>query len=187
MKKYIIGFLIGVSLTLPLTVFAEDISKIGKKIAAEYTVILNDEELPVKAVAFDGASYAPVRAISEALGLNVAFKGSQVILTTKEGDRNMLNQEEITYKDLRAVKIDGNTYFSWKDYNQKYSAESFAIGYDSKQKLFFYAELVEPDSTEIKNRYMEFSQDEPGAFIAYKGDSYINVKYYRDPAELVGS
>lgn len=94
MRKYLVGFMVGILLALPLSVFADDISNVGKRIVAEFVVKLDGEELPVKAVAFEGTSYAPVRAVGEALGLDVDFEDGVVILqkTVNEEVRSMAEE-----------------------------------------------------------------------------------------------
>lgn len=104
MKKHLPGFITGVIFTLVLTfgatAFAENVSKIGKRISAEFVVKLDGEALPVKAVAFDGTSYAPVRAIGEALGLDVDFIDSEVILTS-----NVEKEADVIVEKLTAEQI----------------------------------------------------------------------------------
>lgn len=84
MKKYLIGFMAGVLLMFSTSVLAEGISKIGKRIEAEFSVQLDGEELPFKAIALEGTSYAPVRSVAEALGLEVDFVDKVVVLNSKQ-------------------------------------------------------------------------------------------------------
>lgn len=99
MKKFVFGLIVGAVLMLPVAAFGEEISKIGKRITAEFPVFLDGEELPVKAVALEGTSYAPVRVIAESLGLQVEFVDRQVILSTqKDGD-------EVVEEKTRADEI----------------------------------------------------------------------------------
>lgn len=110
MKKIFISFIVVALLATSTSVFADTISSIGRKITAEYIVKLDGKQLPVKAVAFEGASYAPVRVISEALGLDVDFKNNEVLLTTipeSEG-RTMLGEisEEVFKKIIEKVYRD---------------------------------------------------------------------------------
>ena len=81
MKKFVSGLLIGFLLAIPTYAIAEQTSMIGKTIESEYPVIIDGKELEVPAIVVDGRSFAPVRAIGEAMGLNVSFENQTVILT----------------------------------------------------------------------------------------------------------
>ena len=113
MKKVIAAFIAGALFATTTTVFADKISNIGKKVTSEYVVKLDGEELPVKAIAFEGTSYAPVRVISEALGLGVDFINKEVILSspTEEGagvvEEKVVNKEEFN-SQLNSLQIDRN-------------------------------------------------------------------------------
>jgi len=103
-RKYVIGFVLGVLLTLPSAVFADTISNIGKRVTAEFVVVLNNKELPVKAIVIEGRSYAPVRAIAENLGLSVDFADGQVILTSEDGGAVDIDKEIEKIKgELRVI------------------------------------------------------------------------------------
>lgn len=85
MKKFVMGLLVGAALSFSVSAYAEDIkSLIGKQVEGETPVVLSGKELPVKAVIIDGSSYAPVRAIGEAVGKVVDWKDGKVILNEKE-------------------------------------------------------------------------------------------------------
>lgn len=89
MRKIVIGvasFVAGVLMTASLTAYGADISKVGKKITGEYSVSVNGSKLAQKAVAVDGTTYAPLRAIGESLGYDVTFQNKQVQFTKKEGE-----------------------------------------------------------------------------------------------------
>lgn len=89
MRKIVIGaasFVAGVLMTASLTAYGADISKVGKRITGEYSVSVNGSKLAQKAVAVDGTTYAPLRAIGESLGYDVTFQNKQVQFTKKEGE-----------------------------------------------------------------------------------------------------
>lgn len=84
MRKYLVGALAGFLLTLPFYAFGSQISTmIGKKIQTEYDVLVNGKQLSVKAVAFDGTSYSPNRAIADALGMDIKLENKTVVFTSK--------------------------------------------------------------------------------------------------------
>jgi len=89
MRKYLIGTLIGFLLAIPLTAFADEItSLIGEKVQAENVVVVNREELPIKAVNINGTTYSPNRAIADALGMDIKFEEQKVIFETKQSTSN---------------------------------------------------------------------------------------------------
>lgn len=80
MRKYTIGFLIGIVLTITSTTYAVPIkSYIGKVIQGEFIVRINGEPLAKKAIVIEGASYIPVREIGDALGYEVSFDSAKGI------------------------------------------------------------------------------------------------------------
>lgn len=80
MRQYVIGALVGAALTLSFNATAAVESLIGKQIQGEAPVVLNDQPLDTTGAILDGTTYVPVRAISEALGLDVDFKDGTVVL-----------------------------------------------------------------------------------------------------------
>lgn len=72
MKKIVAAFLCGVILTFSGQVFADSISRIGKKVGSEATVLLDKEKLS-DAIVIEGKSYLPVRDIAEAFGADVEY------------------------------------------------------------------------------------------------------------------
>lgn len=109
MRKYIVGFVFGILIALPAAIFAEEVSNVGKRITAEYPVFLDGQEFSVKAVAFEGISYAPVRVIAEALGLEVDFRDRTVILTSpkkEEGENEILKEIKKIEGELRILGRD---------------------------------------------------------------------------------
>lgn len=101
MKKIghsLLGVVIGSALTLSASVAAEEIkSLIGKRIDGEFVVTLDDQELPVKAGTIEGTSYLPVRAVSEALNLEVSFD----------------QEAGISLKKKEAVKVENDLQVQW--------------------------------------------------------------------------
>lgn len=95
MKKVVAAFIAGALLMVSVQAFGDSISKIGKKIQTEYTVTVDGQKLTVPAIAVDGTSYAPVRAIGEAAGYNVSVSGKSINLE-KESVATMIPTSEST-------------------------------------------------------------------------------------------
>jgi hypothetical protein len=84
MKKIVFGIIIGAGLTFAVQAGAETISNVGKKVQAEYEVIVDGNPLPVKAVAVGGTTSTPNRALADAVGYDIAFKDNVVSFTKKK-------------------------------------------------------------------------------------------------------
>ncbi len=94
MKKFVMGVIIGAMLSIGVSTAADSISKIGKTITNEYVVKMDGSSLDVKAIAVDGTSYAPVRAIAEAAGFAVDFQNGEVLLVgTDEGSAHSTTRD----------------------------------------------------------------------------------------------
>lgn len=183
MKKYLVGFVVGVILTVGSTALADQVSKIGKKITDEYTVKLDGKELPVKAVAIDGTSYAPLRAVGETLGLEVGFENREVLLSTK-GDEEGNGGDVVgtTYKGLGAVEKNGEIYFSLMDYSEKFTPYSWRL--DREKNTVYLAEHRSKDSSDVVRIFVEVDLNTDGNHVIDSGMTYVNSKYYKEPSEL---
>lgn len=92
MRKYIIGTLFGIVLTLTSSVFADNIkSLIGSKIQGEFPIAINGKSLEKRALVINGGSYLPVRDMGDALGLDVTFNADMGIeLKQKESGQEVM-------------------------------------------------------------------------------------------------
>jgi len=98
MKRFVSGLLIGFLLAIPTYAIAEQTSMIGKTIESEYPVIIDGKVLEVPAIVVDGRSFAPVRAIGEAVGLDVSFENQTITLTSS-------NPRESQEKQAKAGEV----------------------------------------------------------------------------------
>ncbi|MGI2295120.1 stalk domain-containing protein [Paenibacillus sp. GXUN7292] len=177
MKKVALGIIIGIFLVTAIPAAAEEINKrVTATVRNDFTVEVDGKKAKLEnaPLAYDGSSYLPVREVANLLGKEVDFKDGVIKLNTPAAAL-----VEIQHKGLRAVKVDSETYFSAKDYNDKY--EPILWGFDLEMGIIF---LADNRPTESKLVHLEIDQDEPGAVTIYKGETYINVKYYKEPADL---
>jgi hypothetical protein len=99
MKKFIFGLLVGVTITAAGTAYADEISNvIGKTIQGQYPVKIEGKQLSTQAVVVDGTSYLPVRAVGEALDMDVKFNADLGIELTEKGGTKV----EVTPKPVDA-------------------------------------------------------------------------------------
>lgn len=83
MRKYVIGAVAGALLVFSGQAAADAISKIGRKVQAEYAVVVDGKTLSAKAVNIDGTTSTPNRALAEAIGYDVKFESKTVVFTKK--------------------------------------------------------------------------------------------------------
>ena len=83
MKKKVIGAIAGALLLTSVTVFADSASLVGKKVQGLFTVEQNGKKV-ADAVIIDGVAYAPVRAVSEAAGVELKVEGKKIIMSESE-------------------------------------------------------------------------------------------------------
>lgn len=107
MKRTVIAFLLGAALATAGSAYAEDIAMIGKKVEGEFAVKVNGKKLDKKALVVDDTSYLPVRAIGEALNMDIKFDADLgVELTAKEDNTTMTTAvtAEMSVEDAEAIK-----------------------------------------------------------------------------------
>lgn len=80
MKKIISVAIAGALLLTSVTVFADSASLVGKKVQGLFTVEQNGKKV-ADAVIIDGVAYAPVRAVSEAAGVELKVEGKKIIMS----------------------------------------------------------------------------------------------------------
>lgn len=105
MKKFISGIIVGAGLMMAVTVSADVASLVGKQIEGTFPVFLDGKKLENETIVVQGTSYAPVRSISEALGLGVEFENEQILLSSEEVDAGMAAGTKSTSLDEIERKI----------------------------------------------------------------------------------
>lgn len=128
MKKTAIAFFLGVSLATAGTAYGEDIitTMIGKQVEGEFAVKVDGASLDKKAVVIDDTSYLPVRAIGEALNMDVKFDADLGIeLTEKEAETTTTNNvtTEMSADDAEALKSAENQIVLSQSKIQEYKAK----------------------------------------------------------------
>lgn len=94
MRKYIIGGLVGFLLAVPFTAFGEQISTvIGKQVKSEHAVLVDGKQLDKKAILIDGTTYAPLRAVADAVGYDAAFTNNTVVLSNPSAEGELMTTE----------------------------------------------------------------------------------------------
>lgn len=108
MKKSIISFILGFVFATAGSVYAADVaSMIGKTVEGEFLVKVNGVTVDKKALVIDDTSYLPVRAIGEALNMDVKFDADLGIeLTEKEAvTLQSTGTIEMTPEDAENIRV----------------------------------------------------------------------------------
>lgn len=87
----IFGIIIGITISVPTTIFADEvISIIGKRIETEVNVTMLGQKLDEKAPLLDGTTYVPIRAVTEKLDLVAEFVNGEVVIKRPNEDQLLL-------------------------------------------------------------------------------------------------
>lgn len=101
MKKFIVGLILGISLTLAIGVQADGLkSFVGLKIENQFSVTVDGMTIAEPALVVEGRSYLPARKIAEIAGFEVGFSSEAgVSLTSKQETEEIPLLEAETTKD----------------------------------------------------------------------------------------
>ncbi|MEK4108117.1 hypothetical protein NST28_29040 [Paenibacillus sp. FSL R10-2791] len=110
MKKLITGAIAGALLLTSVSVFADSASLVGKKVQGLFTVEQNGTKI-AEAVIIDGVAYAPVRAVSQAAGVQLTVEGKKIIMneaiepTPTPAATSVTNRPTISEEQAKENKI----------------------------------------------------------------------------------
>lgn len=199
MKKTVFTLCLGMLIGLIIGVSTSSFAAVGDKVEAvfsKFTFKINDEEITLKAdpLNYQGSVYLPLRVVANMLGYDVNYKTDSRTIELSSGittdvtksmevGENVSEVVETTYKGLRAVTYNGETYFNcFKDYNDKYQPIQWGFDRNTNTISLVRVKVVGNGnmSTEIEEIYTQFNKDEPGALLIHKGASYINTRYYQE-------
>lgn len=127
MKKWtylISGIVIGAVVATAGNAFADQVkSLVGKKVTAEYTVVVDGKTLSDKGAVIDGRTNVPVRGITQALGVGMQVEGKTIKITTEtSGDSKDEGSAETTKPSTSENKYMGDSKKSLEEL--KYSIEN---------------------------------------------------------------
>lgn len=103
MRKYVIGIFVGFALSFAVGAHAEVINMIGKTIEGSFPIKIDGKQLENQAVVVEGSSYLPVRAIGDALGMEILFDANLGIELKQKGDVGLLAADR--ERDIRTLKL----------------------------------------------------------------------------------
>lgn len=194
MKKFILGLLVGVTLTAAGSAYADDIveSVVGKTVQGEYFVTIDGKQLGVKAAVLDGTSYAPLRAVGEAIGRDVSFDASKGIELKEKAVKDMsyLNNKlnnSVSYK-IKSDYLKRNSIeytFQLLELDGDYYIMPSALGgdYFKFEKPFLTATLPNKEPVVI-DVMREYSAGTDGFLL--NGTTYIKLSFLGLTAHVEG-
>lgn len=100
MKKWMLGFVAGIALTIGAQVHAEIGSVLGKTVEGMLPLLIDGKRASSDVVVIEGISYLPVRAASELFGYEAGFADGQVLLyksatnSGRNGQPNVANEAD---------------------------------------------------------------------------------------------
>lgn len=187
MKKFTMGLIIGIVLTLSTGVIATTgIEKITAYINSNVNITIDGEKFNSEypTIVYDGRTYLPLRTIGEdVMGMEVGWDDvtKTVVMTSVIAEEDAWPMEtvtqpvtETTYKGLKAITVDSETYFELRSYSNKFDPISW--GYNRETNEVYLAKHIK-GSTEIEEVLLTLSGDE---IMIYKGASYLNIKHYQE-------
>jgi hypothetical protein len=190
MKKFILGLIVGIAIMITGTIYADEgLQKIEAYLRPTLPITLNGQAVTLESppVVYDGSTYLKLRDVAGLTGLEVKWndKTQTVELGTAKGVTTLsttistavTTPTETTYSGLKAITDNGETYFSIFDYGRKF--DPYVWGFDAATNAVFLAE-TDKGTTTIKKKVVEFKKDEPNALIIYKGESFVNIRYYHE-------
>lgn len=199
MKKFVMGLIVGIVFATAASVYAEDgLTKVEAYLRPGLPITLDGKSITLdnSPVMYDGSTYLKLRDISKLTGMGVNWNdATQTVELTSTGGQTVettptptpsatatpttnLDVTETAFNGLRAITLNGETYFSLKDYNDKF--DPYLWGYDATTNTVYLAENEKGTST-IKRKLVEVNKNDPIAFTIKNGESFINVKYYEAP------
>lgn len=202
MKKFIMGLVVGICITLPASLYAaENVSKIEAYLNPEVKIEVDGEalELAKTPIIFESTTYLPIREVGEKImGMTVGWDQESETVTMQSEQKMMTTEsfgeeiwpvndvstviEETIYEGLKAIVADGVTYFSPTDYNRTYrDAKVFKVSNNTIDITKYDGTSVTIVISNINDVYMHNRQ------------TYINVSHFpgipddKEPApEVIG-
>lgn len=104
MKRVIVAFVAGALVVASGQAFADSISKIGKKVDSEATVVFNGESIGT-AVILEGKSYAPLRDVANSIGAKIAYQKGTININFESDESGKL-AVEISQKKTEIASVE---------------------------------------------------------------------------------
>lgn len=185
MKKFIMGVVVGAVFATGTAAYADEgLQKVEAYLRPSLSIELDGKPVKLDSapVMYDGSTYLKLRDVAALTGLQVDWnETTQTVELQSEGAKTMTatqtaDPQETTYHGMRAIIKNGITYFSPKDYEDKY----FKDGKKNGKLVWkfnddFTALNIYDDNGNVKEA---LDVKDENNIVIYNGESYLNVKYY---------
>lgn len=98
MKKFMMGLIVGVLITISTSVIAEETDVVGKVIDATMPLFIDGQQADKDLIVVDGTSYAPMRAASGYFGYDIEYIPDKKEVAMKKSVERMIDQIKIRNK-----------------------------------------------------------------------------------------
>lgn len=160
MRKYVIGMFVGCALSFAVSAQAEIVSMIGKTIDGAFPVKVSGKQLEQTAIVVEGTSYLPVRAIGDALNMDVSFNADLGIELKQKEVTPVVNQTTTTKTQTPTVLTPEKKAQKLKNIDDtiadlKSNIKGIQMGIEVSQK----ANPEDPDLKTYKDRMAKYESD----------------------------
>lgn len=180
LKYLLIGFAAGTLLaTAGTSIAAPVLEKVTATIRADFGLEIDGESVQLKnaPLAYNGASYLPVRELSELLGKDVDFDNDTILLTTKE-EETMSEQNLENWVSIDQLKLDGHDVRvgigllpgETAKSNKRMATVSYYVGTTTTEVANFTVDSVLLDTKEFVN-------DDGVKLLFHDGEFYLESKF----------
>ncbi|KRE33297.1 hypothetical protein [Paenibacillus sp. Soil724D2] len=147
MKKYLVGAVFGFCLSLGVGASAEVVSMVGKVVDGAFPVTVNGSKVEASAIVIEGTSYLPVRAMGDALNMNVSFDPNMGVELKQKEVATVA--ETLTPEDLENIR---STEAQYPYLQEKIAEAKDRAGKHKQEKVKLQSDLaVETDSQKKKD------------------------------------
>lgn len=148
MKKYVIGTVFGFCLSLGVGASAEVVNMVGKVVDGAFPVTVNGSKVEAPAIVIEGTSYLPVRAMGDALNMNVSFDPNMGV-ELKQKEVATVAATALTPEDLENIR---STEAQYPYLQGKIAEAKDRAGKHKQEKVKLQSDLaVETDSNKKKD------------------------------------
>lgn len=163
MRKYLIGGIVGALLAISTQSYGEEFvsSIIGKQVQGQFPIKINGVKLNQSAAVVDGTSYLPVRAVGEALNMDVSFNADLGIELKKKGGNSVVIEPEKTAPTLQEIeeKIEANkvkrraidTWIGIANENLKYTKDNPEQNKEIQKEMEKYQSMLKDNEAELQD------------------------------------
>jgi hypothetical protein len=148
MKKFILGLLVGITVTMSTSVFADStLSKIEAYVNPSISIVIDGKkaELHNAPINYDGSTYLPLRETATLFGKDVTW--NEESQTIELGDFKAKVGED----NMEIAKFNGKDYVSVFSVANTYRAQGYMFDFNSKKKVFVLKFNNDPTGNTAKN------------------------------------